>query len=77
MVVGSEPFPGVAEPLARIGSDKKVDSIFERLDGEGRSIRPYRNRVQESRFHFADHVRNDEGVPLTDSEEAQTWEAVS
>ena len=66
--------PGVAERLARIGSDKKADSIFEWFDGEGRNIRPDRNRVHESRFHFADHVRDDEGFPLTDSDRAQAWD---
>lgn len=69
MVVNSEALASVAEPLARIGSHEEIKLLMaERFCGEVRNIRPDRYCVQESLFHFADHVRNDEGVPLTDSD---------
>jgi hypothetical protein len=78
VVVNSESFPGMAEPLAGIGSDEEIKLLItERFCGEVSNIRPDRYAVQESLFHFADHVRNDEGVPLTDSDRAQAWDCSS
>jgi len=69
VVFGSKSFAGMGEPLARVGSCEEIqEATTEWLCGEVRNIRPDRNCVQESLFHFADHVRNDEGVPLTDSD---------
>jgi hypothetical protein len=69
VVVNAESFPSMAEPLAGVGSHEEIkDSTTEWFGGEVRNIRPDRNCVQESLFHFADHVRDDEGVPLTYSD---------
>ena len=74
-VLDSEALAGMTEPLTRIGSDEQINfSISKRFAGEGLSIRPDRNRVQESRFHFRHQVRNDESVPLTESDWAHIWD---
>jgi hypothetical protein len=68
------PLASRAEPLAGIGSDKKVDAISEWFAWETLAIRPDRKRVQESRFHFRNHIGNSVGFDLTSSDAAQIWD---
>ena len=56
------------EWLAWVASSKDVHSVSKAFPREGFKIRPYRCWVHESRFHFANQVRNGEGVDLTKSD---------
>jgi hypothetical protein len=73
-VVSSESFTGCAEGLAGVASSEDVHAVSKRCPREGLKIRPNRCWVHESRFHFADQVRNSEGLDLTKSDAAQSWD---
>jgi hypothetical protein len=67
-VVLTSALPGCTEGLAWIASSEDVHSVTKRCPREGLKIRPDRCWVHESRFHFADQVRNCEGFDLTKSD---------
>jgi hypothetical protein len=60
--------PGCTEWLAWVASSEDVHSVAKRCPREGLKIRPDRCWVHESRFHFADQIRNCEGFDLTKSD---------
>jgi hypothetical protein len=66
--------PGCTEWLAWVAASEDVHSVAKRCPREGLKIRPDRCRVHESRFHFADQIRDCEGFDLTKSDCAQTWD---
>ena len=65
---------GCTEWLAWVAPSEDVHSVAKRCPREGLKIRPDRCWVHESRFHFADQIRNCEGFDLTKSDCAQTWD---
>jgi hypothetical protein len=66
--------PGCTEWLAGISPSEDVHAVTKCSPREGLKIRPDRCRVHESRFHFADQIRNCEGFDLTKSDCAQIWD---
>ena len=65
---------GCTEGLAWVAPSEDVHSVAKRCPREGLKIRPDRCWVHESRFHFADQIRNCEGFDLTKSDCAQIWD---
>jgi hypothetical protein len=63
-----------AKGLARVSASEDVHASAKRFPREGLKIRPDRCWVHESRFHFADQIRNCEGFDLTKSDCAQIWD---
>jgi hypothetical protein len=62
--------PCCTEGLAWVATSEDVHSVAKRCPREGLKIRPDRCWVHESRFHFADQIRNGEGFDLTKSDRA-------
>jgi len=73
-VVLASALAGCAEGLAWVATSEDVHSVAKRCPREGLKIRPDRCWVHESRFHFADQIRNCEGFDLTKSDCAQIWD---
>ena len=67
-IVCSKPFSCGREGLTGVASSKDVHAVSKTFPWEGFKIRPNRCWVHESRFHFADQVRNSEGLDLTKSD---------
>ena len=70
-IVFSGPLSCCRERLAGISAREDVHLSTKVLPWEGLKIRPDRCAVQESRFHFADQIRNCEGFDLRKSDRSQ------
>jgi hypothetical protein len=70
-IVFASALPCCTEGLAWVAPSEDVHSVAKRCPREGLKIRPDRCRVHESRFHFADQIRNCEGFDLTKSDCSQ------